>query len=560
MILAELLLLPLVLAACLLGPGLFFVRRLRWNPADTLLASVVASLMFLYLLTLSFFWVDATKFCWVIAILFGILTWLSWRDLRKLLRNRHARRIAGATGIIWLGTVLLLAMIRHYSGGGWSGDWLEHFQRSTFFLAPDLNYRFLGQYMLTERPPMMNLICSQYLALFSADYQVCQLTAALLNALPILPCCLFACSISRNRRSAIAWLILLMACNPMFMQNITYVWTKSFAAFFALSGLWFYLRGWKKRDPIRLVFAFLTLAAGCLVHYYIVPWAALIFGHYLFFVFRPARFKELAAICLACALLWTTWFGWAIDHYGLHGTFASNLTVTNRLASATGPLPVKISEDVADTVVPFFLRKVPYDDFQQDDRLGFVRDLAFSLYQTNAIFAFGSLGATCLIIATLKRIIPITPFWLIFLPLSALLTIATVPQVQVWGSAHLSLQPQVQLGLAMLAGAGSRLGRPFKAAILSGCAIDFLMGILLQVHLENRVFQIVNLANGNPTIPPSPVRLSQAAQFNFFIKQFYALKFVGDNFADFAPMIQGILCVMVLWLMLRAWKASRLAA
>jgi hypothetical protein len=386
---------------------------------------------------------------------------------------------------------------------------------------------------------------------------VYQLTAALLNALPILPCCLFACSISRNRRSAIAWLILLLACNPMFMQNITYVWTKSFAAFFALSGLWFYLRGWKKRDPIRLAAAFITLAAGCLVHYYIVPWAAVIFGHYLLFVFRPARWKELAAICLACALLWTTWFGWAIDHYGLRGTFASNLMVTNRLSSSTGPLPMKISEDVADTIIPFFLRKVPYDDFQQDDRLGVVRDLAFSLYQTNAIFAFGSLGVACLIVGIIKRIIPINPFWLVFLSLSALLTIATVPQVQVWGSAHLALQPEVLLGLAMLAGAAARLGKPFKTALLAGCAIDFVMGILLQVHLENRVFTVLNLANGAPLVLSPQGSLSRASQSNFYIKQFYGMKFIGDIFAGFAPILEVLLCAIILWLMLRAWNLAK---
>ena len=46
----------------------------------------------------------------------------------------RVRRVIAGFGFLTAWSLLILAMIRVYSGAGWAGDWLEHFQRSLFFL------------------------------------------------------------------------------------------------------------------------------------------------------------------------------------------------------------------------------------------------------------------------------------------------------------------------------------------------------------------------------------------------------------------------------------------
>jgi len=43
------------------------------------------------------------------------------------------RRVSTAFALLLLWTLVILATIRHYSGGDWFGDWLEHFQRTLVF-------------------------------------------------------------------------------------------------------------------------------------------------------------------------------------------------------------------------------------------------------------------------------------------------------------------------------------------------------------------------------------------------------------------------------------------
>ena len=44
------------------------------------------------------------------------------------------RRALGGYGFLLAWTLLILTIIRVYTGAFWSGDWLEHFQRTLFFL------------------------------------------------------------------------------------------------------------------------------------------------------------------------------------------------------------------------------------------------------------------------------------------------------------------------------------------------------------------------------------------------------------------------------------------
>jgi len=164
-------------------------------------------------------------------------------------------------------------MIRNYSGLDWYGDWLEHFQRSLFFL-----HRFPADapiimgYRLPARPPMMNVLAAFFMAQTQDRFELFQVASAFLNTLVVLPCCLMLPALGLARRPRTLPLVALFAFSPVVMENATYTWTKSLSVFFVVLALWFYLAGWRKNDRPRMVAAFLALSAGLLVHYSAGPY------------------------------------------------------------------------------------------------------------------------------------------------------------------------------------------------------------------------------------------------------------------------------------------------
>ena len=64
----------------------------------------------------------------------------------------------------------------------------------------------------------------------------------------------------------------------MLAQNATYSWTKLFAAFYALTGIAFYVAGIKLKSRVRVVLGFVFLAGGVLVHYSITPYFLFVAG------------------------------------------------------------------------------------------------------------------------------------------------------------------------------------------------------------------------------------------------------------------------------------------
>src|SRR4030095_4183651 len=82
---------------------------------------------------------------------------LARRDALALFRSARVRQTVWGFSFLLMWTVLSLTMIRNYSGANWFGDWLEHFQRSLFFLHHfPVNSPILFGYQLPARPPAMN--------------------------------------------------------------------------------------------------------------------------------------------------------------------------------------------------------------------------------------------------------------------------------------------------------------------------------------------------------------------------------------------------------------------
>ena len=541
------------LLVCSFCPGYFFVRRLRWRPLETLCGSIGLSLILLYLTSFFSYWIaqpgDLTWSiaAWSVLMICILMGLVAVRDFTRLLVCGPVRRILFAFFVLWVWTLSVLCVIRNYSGGAWSGDWLEHFQRSLFFLHrfPEWTPIF-PHYELPARPPMMNLLGALFLAQTGDGFALFQIVFAFLNLLVFLPCSLLTIGLAKGNRRPIVVLVVLFALNPLIVENVTYTWTKLFAGFYVLLGLWFYLAAWRKSDRKRMVAAFVAFSAATLAHYSAGPYVLAVLVHYALFVMwrRKEKWRELLTVAAASGILLVPWFAWSTSVYGPKLTVTSNTTVNAALVpghSVLGDAGEKFATNFSRTLVPHpLLRTWALLSFPQSSAIGNLRDYTFLIYQTNVIFALGLVGGptvVCLLVLIFgkQRRVQSQPqraFWLMFLPFCLAVGIAVHPTADLYGVAHVTLQPLIVLGLSLLAGKVHSLRRVAASAILLGCAADFAIGVLPQLaaqSLENgrdkTVFMEPDLPNHRlvrVNVAVTPV-LSGAAWENWFRKHELAL-------------------------------------
>ena len=542
--------LGLVLAlfvVCVFAPGFFFLRRLAWSPMEKLAGSIGLSLIMLYLVAWEHYCLSlgtGARLFYGISAISVALGVVARKDLLRMLRASRVRGALLGFSFLVVWTLLILFMIRNYSGAGWFGDWLEHFQRTLFFLhhlPPDTT--LLGGYQLPARPPMMNVLASFFLAQTEDRFEIFQVVFTLLNLLVYLPCCLILPALAGLRRGKVLPLAALFALSPVVMEAATYTWTKSLTAFFVVLALWFYLAGWRKKDRGRMLAAFLALSAGLLVHYSAGPYCAFIGLHYLLCVFskRDQKWRELAIIATACLLLLLTWFGWSIATYGAHVTFASNTSVTSSAVHSGSNLK-KIVANIYDSVVPRVFREPSsIHQWDQPNLARVVRDNAFIFYQTNVIFGMG-LTSGPLVLGLLYGVFRHSHgrsverlFWLAMIPFCVVVGIAVVGERDHWGAAHLTLLSLEVLGISMLV-ASFPLRRVAGVALIVGCIVDFSLGVFLHVRMEN----IVNSAQR--TVLPVGV--------------LPGLTFLGDHLENlwFCRLNSELLLLLFLGLIWTLWK------
>ena len=567
----------LLLVVCGLAPGFFFVRRLRWRPLEKLCGAVGLSFVLLYLAAWGIFcfgpadgWAHTALYAAVAAVCVAMAI-ASWRDAARLFRPAAVRSGISAYAFLLVWTLVMLAAIRVYSGAKWSSDWLEHFQRSLFFL-----YRWpagtpiLGNYLLPARPPMMNVVAAFFLALTGDRFENFQIVFAFLNLLPVLACWQLLRGFAGPRRARILPLVILFALNPVMMEAATYTWTKAFAAFYVLLAVHFYLSGWRKRDGTRIAAAFLSLAAGMLAHYSAGPYIVFFALHYLVAVFRarPARWRELATIVAECGLLLATWFGWSVATFGTKGTLASNTSVTSS-RQYEGHNLEKIAGNLVDTVAPAALRDPGLlDTFAQPNRLGRLRDDFFISYQPNLLLGMGLVGGIVALWLYWRRLrrrtMPreVRRFWAALVPFVVVLGVASAGERDFFGVAHLTLLPLTLMGLTLLA-AEMMTRRALAVALLCGCAVDFGFGVWLHMHVESlentprrTVFRGLEFHGAGASIAtPGPDSLSQTAWINWLQKHQYALagewlaamRQRSDRDPGFAQRAQGVMATLEGW-------------
>ena len=526
-----------VLAVCSFAPGFYFVRRLRWDGLEKLCGSVALSILFLWLAAWAVYvfapaaetpaYLTTTGVCVAAA-------WAARRDAAAVFRGVRVRRALTGYGFLLLWALLLLTIIRNYSGGRWRGDWLEHFQRSLFFLhhfSP--NIPIFGGYQLPARPPAMNVLAAFVMAQAGERFEVFQATFTFFNLLLFLPCAMALPMLARPRRPGVLPLAAIFAASPIIIQNATYTWTKSLAAFFVILAILFYLKAWRKQDPLRMTAAFLALAMGLLVHYSAGPYIVFLAAHLLL---RRPKFRELAAVAGLSAAMLATWFAWSITTYGVRTTFMSNTSVTTS-QSYRGHNLEKIGGNLADSTIPIVLRDPSAArDLQQPNVWGTLRDFAFVVYQQNLVFCMGALGGFAvlwLVAGTLRKRFGQPgerAFWAGLIAWSVAVGIAVVGEGDPLGVAHLTLVPMAVIGMTLLA-ARFAMSRVLACVVILGCLVDFSLGVFLQArieHLENtperQVFPGLVFAGGQfEPAPPGEDSLSAGAWDNWMHKHEYAL-------------------------------------
>lgn len=533
--LARSLLLFLLIA---FGIGWLPASRFPFAPAEKIVAAAALSLLGTFLIA----WLIYVAALPAVALWFlpalgatGLL--VRWRALADAWRDADGRAVIVGQLIVSVWCVGWLATIASYSGGGWTSDWFEHWQRVSFFLEHrPLDEKFIGVYSLPARPPLANIVTGALLAVTRLDFAHYQLFSTLLASLAFLPAALLARRFGRGS-GAITVCVVAILASPLFVENATFAWTKLPAAFFALVALYFFLRAQEPGAPLAAALLFAaSLSAGLLAHYSIGPYAVMLAAGWLWLGWRRLESADwlratLGAVLLVAVLL-ATWFGWSLHAYGARETFLSNSSVTAGAAHQGSQL-AKIAGNLRDTLVPHFLRPLDQSLIEQQSPWGRWRDWFFQNYQLNLLFACGSVAWLAIIRELLRTGRHAAPrlrrFWIGFGAGVVLLGIATHGARDEWGLAHICLQALVLLALAFLAGRWSELSHRWRIAVLAGAAVDFLGGIALQFGVQSYAFDRW-FAPGRP--PEITLRsYTESAFMNLAAKIKHKLVFFSDALA-----------------------------
>ncbi len=562
----------LVAGLVIVGPGWPLASRLKLAPAEKVVASVVLSLLIAYLASFGIYLLALPNLAYVALPALGGLGLLLGRGSPVALwREADARALLSGQALITVWCVGWLALVVSYSGGGWTADWFEHWQRTRFFLEHwPLHREFIGNWLLPARPPLANLLVSALLGNVGTTFGAYQLFMTVLNSLVFLPAALLARRffLSANSGSpaaapgALAVLVVMLMLNPSLVENATFAWTKLITAFFVLGGLYFFLRVQDGDAPAAAPLCAASLGAGILAHYsagpyvlvLVVAWFASGHRHWR----EPAFWRMTAWAGLTGALILATWFGWSAAKFGREATLYSNSSFGTPISEQTSLLRQTLL-NLRDTIIPHFLRPVDESLIAQSSRWGYVRDWFFQLYQVNLLAVFGSVAWLVLGRELLRRppttASPGRKFWTLFTAGVVLLGVAVTNTRDIWGLAHVCLLALVPLGLAWLAARWSSLSRGWRITLLAGAGFDLACGIGLQFAVESQALDRWLHPGQSPdefTAAYAPYAMS-----NLLVKRYGRVGFFSEELGLPGALVLALLAAILTLAVLRAARASR---
>jgi hypothetical protein len=533
------------------------VDRLGLSPAEGLVAGAAFSLIGAWGIAWAVFISGAPLGgYWLIPCAAAAAIFAGRRGLAGLASDPAARDLLAGQLTVTGWCVAWLSFVRNHSGGAWLGDWLEHWQRAHFFLREwPLDRPFFDIYRLPARPPLSNVLTAAFMRMTGSDYAHYQLIMAALCSLAYLPVGLLAGRFGGRSASRIAAVALMLS--PLFVENSTYPWTKLQAAFFILTGLYFFLRvrDSDARGATAAVTCALCLGGAVVTHYSAGPYVLVIAAAWIAIGFRSswdggfARTTALSAAAGACVL--APWFVWSVAEYGWGGTFLSNSTVSMAAKYAGNPLAAMIL-NLRDSLIPPQVRGYRGVLMAQSSAWGSLRDQCFIVYQLNPLFALGCVGwlvvAKEAFLAARAAARRDRVFWTLAVAGFVLVSFAAYGDRDHYGVGHICLQSLVLLGLAFLASRWEGLGRGWRLALMAGWAVDFCLGIALQFAVED--FAIDRWLNPGSSLAEVSRTYNPVSQENLVEKIIAHLAY----FADILPtpralvllLLGAILCMAIL--------------
>lgn len=544
---------PLVLDLALffgvtLGLALPTVARLtNWEPALRLSMGVAVALI---VCALSMFVVyDAhlpRELLWALPAAAVSSLVFHRRTLRAFARDPALRTALLAWLAVAAGAVLAQALVISYSGGGWAVDWVEHYDRALFFVKGwPTDTLFLGAYPLPSRPPVGNLIVAAFECVGGSSIAHYQVFATLLSSTAFLPALALAWRFDRRgprtRTAVLATLFFLIS--PVWMENVTFPWTKLPAAFFALLGIALIApRDESDARPWRFHIGWLMLAMGFLVHYSIGPWivaalAGLTLQRRSEWTSR-AFWRDYVVTGLLCGGLILSSLGWSASRFGWKETLDSNTAIAGASTHGAAAQGSTILHNLYHTVVPHFFRSFDKGLINQHNALGMLRDEFFNLYQVNVLFLCGSAGLAALawLLTRRERIAsPQRVFWTVTVLVAVVVGIAVHSPPDEWGLAHICLQPLALLGLAAVAAGFDSIPTLLRRLVAFLFAADFALGVALQFLIQS--FALGATPHTAATDVTYSAGLNLIANVNLLWKQDRNLVFLGDHARPFQGMI-----------------------
>lgn len=397
----------------------------------------------------------------------------------------HLLVVAGLFGV--LGTISML------SGGGWAGDWMEHYERCLFFLndlPPETKF-LSGHYAFTARPPLANALCAFFVFPGGGSFGGYQLVMALLSA-EALWGAYAVLGLRRKDSTASLWLLaFFVLASPVFIQNAVFPWTKSLTAAFVLGGLAALCAYLRKPSSRPLAIFGILFSAGILAHYsaaVFLPGAALLIlkREWQLGDIRAGTRRVLPGAAAGAAVL-LLWLGWSTAVFGFGDSLAATTTISDVEGLSAAENASKIAANVRDTLVPHFAREVSAiaqgAAFASHPLLYF-RDFLFNLTQTNLLFFGGFLMPVTLSALLLcdrrfrGRLFPPLAF---VAATSFPLGIAVHGEPDSIGLMHICLQPLLYLALAFLASRWARFSPGFLIFVITLA----LAGLIVETGLHS---------------------------------------------------------------------------
>ena len=479
---------------------------------------------------------------------------------------------------IFMGVFIVIlsyqGLLPYYAGGQWYFDWFEHFQRVRFFLEQlPLDTR-IGPYLITARPPLFNVVTYVYQSVIGKEFWEYQIMATLLNTTVLLACWLI---ITLFTKRSLTFLLMVLSAalllNPSFIIQTTFTWTKALSVYYLLTGFYFYLQFRQGKSPLYLFLGTSLLGAAYLTHYSTAPFIFGIGCDWLLQAVRTPKLflKQFGVSMIIFVVILSSWYFWAISHYGLYQSFMGNTAYEWQRQITPKERVIKDITNLKNTLVPTvpqaYIRLVE----QQDNYLVALYDILYGFYATKLV---GNLTVTLTVIifvysivqfrrqhllnsrqiksirpGNLRRVAanileqPNTCWWW-FLFVGIILGLIAIPSRDLLGFAHVAFLP-ISFLLICFATVSliyfSEKKRLFLSVfVIVGMLVEAVIGIGLRLYVSRHDL--------NPAYLIEMGRADQATKLlpehsaNYVLKTTQQLNFLADQFSSAQTLF---LCVVI---------------